>query len=82
MDDYRFLQYAARFWFIHAHQNIEWSDKLISLTNKFFEPGSRRWALWSIVLDKQGLELHKDIMSVPVDLGNVPPNLLCFLVRL
>lgn len=35
MKEYRFLNYAAHFWYLHAQNRANWSKRLISLTNTF-----------------------------------------------
>jgi hypothetical protein len=73
MKDYRFLEYAARFWYIHAQQSEEWSGRLIDLTHKIFDPNGRQWTLWSTILDQAGLDLERYLMSVLGDLDSVSP---------
>jgi hypothetical protein len=73
MDEYRFLRYAAKFWYIHAQQSGEWSGELVNLTNRFFEPKDCRWILWSKVLQQEGLAVERDIVSVLGEHGNISP---------
>ena len=72
IDSYRFLRYSARFWFIHAQQSNQWSDSLVELTNRLFEPKGCRSILWSAILDQEGLDLARDVVS-PVGLDDVSP---------
>ena len=51
LTDYRFLNYASQFWYIHARNSSAWSQKLIQLANRFFQPKESRWLLWSRVFE-------------------------------
>ena len=72
LDEYRFLKYAAEFWYIHAPKNEEWSEKLIGLTNRLFEPNGCRWILWSRILEEK-LAVERDTVSVLAQPENISP---------
>jgi ankyrin repeat protein len=50
-DRYRFLKYAAESWYVHARNNVKWSEELLEMTNKFFEPPGSTWILWTRLID-------------------------------
>ena len=56
-DDYGFLNYASTSWYIHARHSTNWSEELIQLTNKFFEPNASRWLLWSSIFENEAEEV-------------------------
>jgi hypothetical protein len=83
MNDYRFLEYIARLWYIHAQQSEEWLRRLVDLTNKFFYPNGCGWTLWSTILDQAGLDSKRDIVPVVGDFDSVSPlhyaSWICFM---
>lgn len=47
LNKFKFLEYAARSWYLHARSTTDWSSSLFLSAMKFFEPGAGRWILWS-----------------------------------
>ena len=73
MGEYKFLRYAASFWYIHARNNAEWSEKLVDLTNGFFEPNGSRLFLWSTIFEQGESAEEATTVPGPTQLESISP---------